>query len=62
MPLQQRILVDFQPIPVAGKPFKIAFEEDLAEDTNTLTYHTDYTDKIPWQVIDASPAKLAYTI
>lgn len=45
-----------------GKPYSVALNEDLAEVTGTLKYYAGYADKIHGQVIDTSPAKLAYTI
>ncbi|KAF2717145.1 aldehyde dehydrogenase [Polychaeton citri CBS 116435] len=45
-----------------GKPYQVALNEDLAEVTGTLKYYAGWSDKIFGQVIDTSPAKLAYTI
>ncbi|GAB7353647.1 hypothetical protein MBLNU459_g4057t1 [Dothideomycetes sp. NU459] len=45
-----------------GKPYSVSLNEDLAEVTGTLKYYAGYADKIHGQVIDTTPAKLAYTI
>ncbi|QIW97589.1 hypothetical protein AMS68_003107 [Peltaster fructicola] len=45
-----------------GKPYTVARDEDLGEVINTLKYYAGYADKIHGQVIETSPAKLAYTI
>lgn len=45
-----------------GKPFTVARDEDLSEVIGTLKYYAGWADKIHGQVIDTSPAKLAYTI
>ncbi|KAF2084476.1 aldehyde dehydrogenase-like protein [Saccharata proteae CBS 121410] len=45
-----------------GKPYSVALNEDLAEVTGTLKYYAGYADKLHGQVIDTTPAKLAYTI
>ncbi|KAL1297884.1 hypothetical protein AAFC00_006405 [Neodothiora populina] len=45
-----------------GKPFTVARDEDLSEVISTLKYYAGWTDKIHGQVIDTTPAKLAYTI
>ncbi|ORY19694.1 aldehyde dehydrogenase-like protein [Clohesyomyces aquaticus] len=45
-----------------GKPYSVALNEDLAEVTGTIKYYAGYANKIHGQVIDTSPAKLAYTI
>jgi aldehyde dehydrogenase (NAD+) len=45
-----------------GKPYSVALGEDLAEVAGTLKYYAGYADKIHGQVIDTTPAKLAYTI
>jgi aldehyde dehydrogenase (NAD+) len=36
--------------------------EDLGEVSGTIKYYAGWADKITGQVIDTSPAKLAYTI
>jgi aldehyde dehydrogenase (NAD(P)+) len=36
--------------------------DDLSEVTSVLKYYGGYADKIHGQVIETSPAKLAYTI
>ncbi|KAK3674885.1 mitochondrial aldehyde dehydrogenase [Recurvomyces mirabilis] len=45
-----------------GKPYQVALNEDLAEVAGCLKYYAGYADKIHGQVIDTTPAKLAYTI
>lgn len=45
-----------------GKPFTVCRDEDLSEVIGTLKYYAGYADKIHGQVIETSPAKLAYTI
>lgn len=45
-----------------GKPYQVALNEDLAEVVGTLKYYAGYADKMHGQVIETSPAKLAYTI
>ncbi|GAM88436.1 hypothetical protein ANO11243_064690 [Dothideomycetidae sp. 11243] len=45
-----------------GKPYSVSLSEDLAEVAGTLKYYAGWADKIHGQVIDTSPAKLAYTI
>ena len=45
-----------------GKPYSVALNEDLAEVSGCIKYYAGYADKIHGQVIDTSPAKLAYTI
>ncbi|QDS68867.1 hypothetical protein FKW77_007474 [Venturia effusa] len=45
-----------------GKPYSVALNEDIAEVTGTLRYYAGWADKITGQVIDTTPAKLAYTI
>lgn len=45
-----------------GKPYTVARDEDVGEVANTLKYYAGYADKIHGQVIDTTPAKLAYTI
>lgn len=45
-----------------GKPYSVALNEDLAEVAGTIKYYAGWADKITGQVIDTSPAKLAYTI
>jgi len=45
-----------------GKPYSVALNEDLAEVVATLKYYAGFADKIHGQVIDTTPAKLAYTI
>ena len=45
-----------------GKPYSVALNEDLAEVSGCLKYYAGYADKIHGQVIDTTPAKLAYTI
>lgn len=45
-----------------GKPYQVALNEDLPEVYGCIKYYAGYADKIHGQVIDTSPAKLAYTI
>jgi aldehyde dehydrogenase (NAD+) len=45
-----------------GKPYSVALNEDLAEVAGCIKYYAGWADKIHGQVIDTSPAKLAYTI
>ncbi|KAK5113656.1 hypothetical protein LTR62_003283 [Meristemomyces frigidus] len=45
-----------------GKPYQVALNEDLAEVAGCIKYYAGYADKIHGQVIDTTPAKLAYTI
>ncbi|KAF2501470.1 aldehyde dehydrogenase-like protein [Lophium mytilinum] len=45
-----------------GKPYSVALNEDLAETVSTLKYYAGFADKVHGQVIDTTPAKLAYTI
>ena len=45
-----------------GKPYSVALNEDVAEVAGCLKYYAGYADKLHGQVIDTSPAKLAYTI
>jgi aldehyde dehydrogenase (NAD+) len=45
-----------------GKPYSDALNGDLAEVSGTIKYYAGYADKIHGQVIETTPAKLAYTI
>lgn len=45
-----------------GKPFTVCRDEDLSEVIGTIKYYAGYADKIHGQVIETSPAKLAYTV
>ncbi|KAF2755158.1 aldehyde dehydrogenase-like protein [Pseudovirgaria hyperparasitica] len=45
-----------------GKPYSASLNEDLAEVTGALNYYAGYADKLHGQVIETTPAKLAYTI
>jgi aldehyde dehydrogenase (NAD+) len=45
-----------------GKPYQVALNEDLGEVIGTIKYYAGYADKIHGQVIETTPAKLAYTI
>ncbi|KAI5370207.1 Putative aldehyde dehydrogenase domain, aldehyde/histidinol dehydrogenase [Septoria linicola] len=45
-----------------GKPYTVSRDEDLAEVAGALKYYAGWCDKIHGQVIDTTPAKLAYTI
>lgn len=47
---------------LTGKPYSVALNEDLGEVAGTIKYYAGWADKITGQVIDTSPAKLAYTI
>lgn len=45
-----------------GKPYQVSLNDDLSEVIGTIKYYAGYANKIHGQVIDTSPAKLAYTI
>ncbi|KAF1816868.1 retinal dehydrogenase 2 [Eremomyces bilateralis CBS 781.70] len=45
-----------------GKPYTVARDEDLGEVIGCFKYYAGWADKVHGQVIDTSPAKLAYTI
>ena len=45
-----------------GKPYAVALNEDVAEVACCIKYYAGWADKIHGQVVDTSPAKLAYTI
>ena len=45
-----------------GKPYSMSLSEDIPETAGSLRYYAGFADKIHGQVIDTSPAKLAYTI
>ncbi|KAH8726799.1 aldehyde dehydrogenase-like protein [Phaeosphaeriaceae sp. PMI808] len=45
-----------------GKPYQVAFNDDLGEVIGTIKYYAGYANKIHGQVIDTSPSKLAYTL
>ena len=45
-----------------GKPYSVSLNDDLGEVIGTIKYYAGYANKIHGQVIDTSPAKLAYTI
>jgi aldehyde dehydrogenase (NAD(P)+) len=45
-----------------GKPYSVSFNDDLGEVIGTIKYYAGYANKIHGQVIDTSPAKLAYTL
>lgn len=45
-----------------GKPFSVAFGEDMAEVTGTLRYYAGFADKIFGSVIETTPHKFAYTV
>lgn len=45
-----------------GKPYTVARDEDLAEVSGTIKYYAGWADKLHGQVLEPSPAKLAYTI
>ncbi|KAF2271644.1 aldehyde dehydrogenase-like protein [Westerdykella ornata] len=45
-----------------GKPYSVSYNDDLSEVINCIKYYAGWANKIHGQVIDTSPAKLAYTI
>ena len=45
-----------------GKPYQVSLNDDLGEVIGTIKYYAGYANKIHGQVIDTSPAKLAYTL
>lgn len=45
-----------------GKPYQVSYNDDLGEVIGTIKYYAGYANKIHGQVIDTSPAKLAYTL
>lgn len=45
-----------------GKAYSVSLNEDLGEVIGTIKYYAGYANKIHGQVINTSPAKLAYTI
>ena len=45
-----------------GKTYQVSFNDDLGEVIGTIKYYAGYANKIHGQVIDTSPAKLAYTL
>lgn len=45
-----------------GKPYTVSRDEDLTEVVETLRYYGGWADKLFGQVIDTTPAKLAYTV
>jgi aldehyde dehydrogenase (NAD(P)+) len=45
-----------------GKPYSDSLNGDLPEVWGTIKYYAGYADKIHGQVIETTPAKLAYTI
>lgn len=45
-----------------GKPYQVSLNDDLGEVIGTIKYYAGYANKIHGQVIETSPAKLAYTI
>lgn len=45
-----------------GKPYSVSLNDDLGEVVGTIKYYAGYADKIHGQVIDTSPAKLAYIV
>ncbi|KAJ4337979.1 mitochondrial aldehyde dehydrogenase [Didymella glomerata] len=44
-----------------GKPYSVAYNDDLPESFNTIRYYGGWADKIHGQTIDTSPQKFAYT-
>lgn len=47
---------------MAGKPYHVAFEEDLTEAITTIRYYSGWADKTFGQTISTTPDKLAYTL
>lgn len=47
---------------IAGKPYQHALNVDVDMVVKTLRYYGGWADKIHGDVIETSPAKLAYTI
>jgi acyl-CoA reductase-like NAD-dependent aldehyde dehydrogenase len=45
-----------------GKPYQVSLNDDLGEVIGTIKYYAGWANKIHGQVIDTSPAKLAYTV
>ena len=45
-----------------GKPYSVAYNDDLGEVISVLKYYGGYADKLHGQVIETTPAKLVYTI
>ncbi|KAI9037589.1 aldehyde dehydrogenase [Aspergillus affinis] len=45
-----------------GKPYHVAFEEDLTEAITTIRYYSGWADKTFGQTISTTPEKLAYTL
>ncbi|KAE8146814.1 aldehyde dehydrogenase domain-containing protein [Aspergillus avenaceus] len=45
-----------------GKPYHVAYEEDLTEAITTFRYYSGWADKTFGQTISTTPQKLAYTI
>jgi aldehyde dehydrogenase (NAD+) len=45
----------------AGKPYSVAYNDDLPESFNTIRYYGGWADKIHGQTIDTTPYKFAYT-
>ncbi|KAF1958706.1 aldehyde dehydrogenase-like protein [Byssothecium circinans] len=45
-----------------GKPYQTSLNDDLPEVSGTIKYYAGYANKIHGQVINTSPAKLAYTL
>lgn len=45
-----------------GKPYHVAFEEDLTEAIGTIRYYSGWADKTFGQTISTTPQKFAYTI
>jgi aldehyde dehydrogenase (NAD+) len=44
-----------------GKPYSVAYNDDLPESFNTIRYYGGWADKIHGQTIDTTPQKFAYT-
>jgi aldehyde dehydrogenase (NAD+) len=45
-----------------GKPYSVSLNDDLGEVIGAIKYYAGWANKIHGQVIDTSPAKLAYTV
>jgi aldehyde dehydrogenase (NAD+) len=45
-----------------GKPYSVAYNDDLPEAFNTIRYYGGWADKIHGQTIGTTPQKFAYTI
>jgi aldehyde dehydrogenase (NAD(P)+) len=45
-----------------GKPYHVAFEEDLTEPITTIRYYSGWADKLMGQTISTTSNKFSYTI